>query len=188
MLQVIHEPPVTEWPALLQRPVYDAGTLLASVSKVLEDVRENGDAALYRLTEQFDKVALQHFAVSEQETATASEQVDAALKEALQLAKDNLQRFHQQQLHNEPAVETLPGVRCWRKMVPIEKVGLYIPGGTAPLFSTILMLGVPAKLAGCSDIILCTPPGKDGKVHPAILYTARLAGITRMSHKANALE
>ncbi|MFN4284455.1 MAG: histidinol dehydrogenase [Lacibacter sp.] len=180
MLQVIHEPPVTEWPALLQRPVYDAGTLLASVSKVLEDVRENGDAALYRLTEQFDKVALQHFAVSEQETAAAIEQVDAALKEALQLAKDNLQRFHQQQLHNEPGVETLPGVRCWRKMVPIEKVGLYIPGGTAPLFSTILMLGVPAKLAGCSDIILCTPPGKDGKVHPAILYTARLAGITRI--------
>ena len=180
MIQVIHEPPPSQWAALLQRPVFDAGALSATVMQVLQDVQTNGDAALYRLTEQFDQVALQQLAVRDAELAAAAGQVDAALKAALQLAKENLQRFHGQQLHNEPVVETMPGLRCWRKMVPIEKVGFYIPGGTAPLFSTILMLGVPAKIAGCQDIILCTPPAKDGSVHPAILYTAQLAGITRI--------
>lgn len=180
MIQVIHEPVPSLWPELLQRPVFDAGALSATVMQILQDVQTNGDAALYRLTEQFDEVALQQLAVSEAEIAIATVQVDTDLKAALQLAKENLQRFHQQQMQNEPVVETMPGVRCWRKMVPIEKVGLYIPGGTAPLFSTILMLGVPAKIAGCQDIILCTPPAKDGSVHPAILYTAQLAGITRI--------
>lgn len=180
MIQVIHEPPPSQWPALLQRPVFDADALSATVMQVLQDVQTNGDGALYRLTEQFDQVALQQLAVRDAEIAAAAGQVDSVLKAALQLAKENLQRFHGQQLQNEPVVETMPGVRCWRKMVPIEKVGFYIPGGTAPLFSTILMLGVPAKIAGCQDIILCTPPAKDGSVHPAILYTAQLAGITRI--------
>ena len=146
----------------------------------MNDVKKNGDSAVSQYTQKFDKVLLNTFLVSDNEFNEAEQLVDATLKKAIQTAKQNIEKFHSAQKITRKVVETTPGVFCWQKSVPIEKVGLYIPGGSAPLFSTVLMLGVPAKIAGCREIILCSPPNKEGKIHPAILYTAKLIGLTRI--------
>ena len=150
------------------------------IKGVLREVQSNGDKALRAYTERFDGVKLEAIEVSEREIARAIASLPEPLKQAIQTAKKNIESFHRPQAEAIQMVETMPGVQCWRKSVAIEKVGLYIPGGTAPLFSTVLMLAVPAKLAGCQEIVLCTPPQKDGSVHPAILYTAHLVGVTRI--------
>lgn len=155
-------------------------TLRETVQKVLEDVKANGDAAVKAYEKQFDKVELEDLAVSEAEMNEAENLVSADLKSALQLAHDNILKFHAAQIFCPKKVEVRPGVTCWQKAVPIEKVGLYIPGGTAPLFSTVLMLATPAKIAGCREIVLCTPPDKSGKVNPAILYAAKVAGVSKI--------
>lgn len=155
-------------------------TLRDTVQKVLEDVKANGDAAVKAYEKQFDKVELEDLAVSEAEMNEAENLVSADLKSALQLSHDNILKFHAAQIFCPKKVEVRPGVTCWQKAVPIEKVGLYIPGGTAPLFSTVLMLATPAKIAGCREIVLCTPPDKSGKVNPAILYAAKVAGVSKI--------
>lgn len=165
---------------LLQRPAIDRDDLDATVASVLKQVKQEGDHALRALTEKFDGVVLDHFEVTAAEKQEAERTVPAELKAAIRLAADNIAKFHRAQEENFRPVETMPGVRCWRKSVAIERVGLYIPGGTAPLFSTVLMLGLPAKIAGCGEIVLCTPPGKDGKVNPAILFAAQVAGVTKI--------
>ncbi len=179
-MQVVKNPAREQWSKLLERPLLDASSLETNVANVLKEVKASGDEALRRFTTMFDKVVLTNLVVLPEEIQAAEQLLSPDLKRAIQTAKENIARFHGTQLKQEEAIETMPGIRCWRKMVAIEKVGLYIPGGTAPLFSTILMLGVPAQLAGCSEIILCSPPGKDGQIHPAILYTAQLIGITRI--------
>jgi histidinol dehydrogenase len=179
-MQVVKNPSREQWSKLLERPTLDASSLETNVANVLKEVKASGDEALRRFTTMFDKVVLSSLVVQPEEILAAEQELSTELKVAIQTAKENITRFHASQLKQEAAVETMPGIRCWRKMVAIEKVGLYIPGGSAPLFSTILMLAVPAQLAGCTEIILCTPPGKDGQIHPAILYTAQLTGITRI--------
>lgn len=169
-----------EWANILQRPAMNVAQLETKVSAILKAVEQKGDAALKEFTTRFDGVELENLRVSEAEIAVANRLMEEPLKRAIQTAKANIERFHQQQELATEVVETMPGVRCWRKSVPIERVGLYIPGGTAPLFSTILMLGVPATIAGCREIVLCTPPSKDGSIHPAILYTASLVGCTKI--------
>jgi histidinol dehydrogenase len=158
-----------------KRPVIDVHALGQTVAAILEDVRRDGDAAVKRYSLQFDKIAPEPAGING-DTAT----VDEALKTAIHQAAANIRAFHEPQLRTEPVVETLPGVRCWRKSVAIEKVGLYIPGGTAPLFSTLLMLAIPATIAGCREIILCSPPDQEGSLHPAILYAAEYVGVTRI--------
>jgi histidinol dehydrogenase len=165
---------------LLQRPVAEAARLEEVVSNILQQVKASGDEAVKQLTKQFDKADIDTLLVSKAEFAAASDVLDAELKTAILTAKANIETFHKTQFTAPEIVETMPGVQCWRKMVAIEKVGLYIPGGTAPLFSTILMLGVPAKLAGCKEIILCSPPDKNGQLHPAILFAAQAVGITKL--------
>lgn len=179
-MKVIKYPDNSEWGALLKRPVMNVETLRDTVQKVLEDVKANGDAAVKAYEKQFDKVELEVLAVSEAEMNEAENLVSADLKSALQLAHDNILKFHAAQIFCPKKVEVRPGVTCWQKAVPIEKVGLYIPGGTAPLFSTVLMLATPAKIAGCREIVLCTPPDKSGKVNPAILYAAKVAGVSKI--------
>lgn len=179
-MQTIQYPERQDWNEILRRPAMDTAALEARVESILRDVQENGDVALRRYTLQFDKTALDRISVSESEFAGAEDQISEALKTAIGQAKSNIEKFHAAQRETSEVVETMPGVRCWRKSVPIDTVGLYIPGGTAPLFSTILMLGIPARLAGCRKIILCTPPDANGKIHPAILYTAALTGITQV--------
>ncbi len=173
-------PAKKEWSKLLQRPTFDTVSLQGKVKAVLADVKQNGDAAIEKYTAQFDGVQLNDFVVTENEMNAAVAALSDELKEAIQTAANNINTFHQQQTGKVEIVETMPGVRCWRKSVGIEKVGLYIPGGTAPLFSTVLMLGIPARIAGCKEVVLCTPPNSDGSAHPAILYAAQLVGITRM--------
>ncbi len=167
-------------PSLLARPAMTAANLDAIVGQILQDIRARGDAAVKEYTQRFDKVALDHLEVSPAELAEAETLLDPALKTAIQTAKSNIETFHARQQSQPEVVETMPGVFCWRKNVGIDKVGLYIPGGTAPLFSTVLMLGVPAKLAGCKEIILCSPPNAAGKIHPAILYAAQVVGVTKI--------
>lgn len=179
-MQIIRYPEKDTWGTLLQRPVLDNRQLEATVSAILADVKANGDAALVKYTQQFDKVTLTDILVSPEEFAIADASLDESLKDAIRRAAANIEAFHRPQLEEVKMVETMPGVQCWRKPVGIEKVGLYIPGGTAPLFSTILMLAIPARLAGCSRIVLCTPPGKDGAVHPAVLWAAQYVGITEV--------
>lgn len=169
-----------EWNELLKRPVMNVETLRDTVRKVLADVKAGGDAAVKAYEKQFDKVDLETLAVSQQEMDEAAALVPDNLKAALELAHANILKFHASQKFESRRVEVLPGVTCWQKSVPIEKVGLYIPGGTAPLFSTVLMLATPAKIAGCREIVLCTPPDKAGKVNPAILYAAKVAGVSRI--------
>ena len=169
-----------EWQHILKRPVFDTRQLEDKVSGILNDVKQNGDAAVKKYALQFDKAELASLKVSEEEFAAAMPLVDEALKAAIGIAKENISRFHAAQKENVTAVETAPGVNCWRKSVAIDKVGLYIPGGTAPLFSTLLMLGIPAVIAGCREIVLCTPSGADGKVNPVVLYTAQLLGLTNV--------
>jgi histidinol dehydrogenase len=179
-MQVFEEPMKQDWGALLTRPNFDATELLPNVQSILDAVAMEGDAAIYRLSETFDQVTLKTIVIDPAMVQAAEEQVAPALKTAIQSAKVNIEIFHQAQLKKEEKIETMPGVWCWRKSVGIEKVGIYVPGGTAPLFSTVLMLGVPAKLAGCKEVILCTPPRKDGTVNPAILYAAGLVGIQQI--------
>ncbi|MCJ8163680.1 histidinol dehydrogenase [Pontibacter sp. E15-1] len=173
-------PPQEQWPALTRRPTKNLAELEPGIEQTFQLVQEQGDAALLQLAERFDGVTLERLLVSPEEIAAAEAKLPLVLKEAILQAFSNIQVFHTQQAEPIQQVETMPGVMCWRKSVAIEKVGLYIPGGTAPLFSTLLMLGVPARIAGCRELVLCTPPSKDGSVHPAILYTASLLEITRV--------
>lgn len=173
-------PDLSQWAGLCKRPAMDTFQLHDQVSSILNEVKTNGNKALFDFTKRFDQVTLDEFAVSQDEISTAVELVSQELKQAIQQAKANISTFHESQREAEQKVESMPGVICWRKSIPISRVGLYIPGGSAPLFSTLLMLGVPAMLAGCREIVLCTPPQKDGSVHPAILYTAQLLGLTNI--------
>ena len=166
--------------AITARPHLDVSQLAATVNSVLADVKAHGDEAVKRYEEQFDHVRLDALDVTADEMAEAELLVDCTLKAALEKAAHNIAAFHESQRFVTQRVETCPGVTCWQKSVPIEKVGLYIPGGTAPLFSTVLMLAIPARIAGCREIVLCTPPGRDGRVHPAILVAARIAGVSRI--------
>lgn len=179
-MQVFEEPNKQDWEALLQRPNFEAAELLPKVQSILDAVALEGDAALLRFSATFDQVQLKSLCIDTVLIQAAEALVAPALKTAIQSAKVNIEIFHQAQLKKEEKIETMPGVWCWRKSVGIEKVGIYIPGGTAPLFSTVLMLGIPAKLAGCKEVILCTPPRKDGTVDPAILYAAGLVGIQQI--------
>lgn len=180
MIQTVLYPGREDYAALLQRPHKDAADLGSIVAGVLQDVRREGDTAVLRYEEKFDKVCLASLAVSEEEIQEAEHLISDELKQSIRLAHANIHRFHQAQRMQPVSVETAPGVNCWQKSVAIERVGLYIPGGTAPLFSTVLMLATPAKIAGCSDIVLCSPPSPQGKLHPAILYAARVAGVNRI--------
>ncbi len=173
-------PHPSRWPLLSERPVTDQNTLLSSVMNIIEEVMNLGDAALIRYAKKYDQVTLDKVTVSEQEIEKAVENVDDELKDAIKMAFNNITKFHKAQKVEEVAIETMPGVKCWRKSVAIEKVGLYIPGGSAPLFSTVLMLGIPAIIAGCSEIIICTPPDSEGQINPSILYTANLIGISKI--------
>jgi len=178
MMKVIKEPVRKEWPVLLERPVIDASHLQQKVKAIMEQVALKGDEAIKSYTLEFDKVAISQTKVSAKRIAAAEKELTASLKTAIQLAKVNIEVFHENQIQKVERIETMPGVWCWRKSIGIEKVGIYIPGGTAPLFSTVLMLGIPAKMAGCKEIILCTPPNEQGEIHPAILYAASLVGVT----------
>ncbi len=179
-MNIIKNPENGLWPSLLERPVFDFEPLMRSVEGILKDVRENGDAALKKYTFKFDKVELAEISVSEAEISSAKHDLDEDLKKAIKIARANIELFHKAQLINGASCETTPGVRCWIKSFPIEKVGLYIPGGSAPLLSTVLMLGIPAKLAGCKEIVLCSPPGPDGNLHPAILYACEILDIKKV--------
>lgn len=179
-MQKILYPQPNEWPLLTERPHIDTTQLTETVLAVLNDIRRDGDDAVRRYEEKFDHVILDQLLVSEQEMQEAEQLISADLKDALVLAHRNIAKFHEAQRFETIEVETAPGVRCWQKSMPIEKVGLYIPGGTAPLFSTVLMLATPAKIAGCKDIVLCSPPNREGKLHPAILVAARIAGVSRI--------
>lgn len=179
-MKIFKHPQPCEWADIVERPHMDVSSLSATVNTVLQDVKTRGDEAVKEYEEKFDHARLTDLAVSQDEMDEAERLVSAELKEALILAHANIERFHAAQEFQSIKVETAPGVTCWQKSVPIEKVGLYIPGGTAPLFSTVLMLATPAKLAGCEEIVLCTPPNKEGKVHPAILVAARTAGVSKI--------
>lgn len=179
-MEIIKYPSKEDWSSLVKRPALDVTTLFDTVRTVLDEVRQEGDAAVKRYEEKFDKVTLANLQVSEAEIEEACELVSEELKQAIRTAKDNIEKFHASQRFTGHKVETTPGVTCWQKAVAIEKVGLYIPGGTAPLFSTVLMLAVPAKIAGCKEIVLCTPPDREGRVHPAILFAAQVAGVNRI--------
>lgn len=179
-MQVFEEPHKQDWEALLQRPNFDAALLVPKVQSILDAVAKEGDAALYRYSAEFDQVQLKTIAIDPAMVLAAEQLLSPALKSAIQSAKVNIEIFHQAQIKKEEKIETMPGVWCWRKAVGIEKVGIYIPGGTAPLFSTVLMLGIPAKLAGCKEVVLCTPPNKEGSIDPAIIYAATLVGIQQI--------
>jgi histidinol dehydrogenase len=176
-LKVVKYPPESEWPVLQARPEVDVSTLFATVQTVLNKVRDEGDAAVRYYGNLYDKVDIDNFAVKQDEIEEAESFLTEDLKKAIGVAHANIEKFHASQVSPELKVETIPGVTCWQKAVSIEKVGLYIPGGTAPLFSTVLMLAIPARIAGCLEIILCSPPNREGKIHPAILYAAQIAGV-----------
>jgi histidinol dehydrogenase len=178
MIKVLKEPKQHDWPSILARPQFDAAPLEAKVREILLAVKQRGDAAVAAYTLAFDKIALSNFKLSASAIEAAEKILTPSLKTAIQLAKVNIEVFHQAQIQKEERIETMPGVWCWRKAVGIEKVGIYIPGGSAPLFSTVFMLGITAKLAGCIEIILCTPPNEKGDIDPAIIYAASLVGIT----------
>ena len=177
---LIDYPEKSQWQELLKRPVMNTESLFGTVQGIIDRVKAGRDEAVLQYEMQFDKVSLSALAVSSEEFDEAENLIDEELKAAIRLAAGNISAFHAAQRLVGKKVETQPGVTCWQKAVPIEKVGLYIPGGTAPLFSTVLMLAVPACIAGCREIVLCTPPGKDGKVHPAVLFAARVAGVQRV--------
>ena len=178
MMKVFNEPSINEWASILARPTIDAAQLHDKVNAIIKEVVVGGDDAIKKLTLQFDGISINELKVPVEKIAAAENLISAALKTAIQLAKVNIEIFHNSQIQKVERIETMPGVWCWRKSVGIEKVGIYIPGGSAPLFSTVLMLGVPAKMAGCKEIILCTPPNEQGEINPAILYAASLVGVT----------
>ena len=179
-MKILIDQPRTSWAEILKRPALDNRSLQDQVSIILNEVKLNGDIAVKQFTHQFDGVELETNLVSKDEVDLAVNQLSDDLKNAIQLAANNIRYFHEKQITKPEIIETMPGVTCWRKSVGIEKVGLYIPGGTAPLFSTILMLGIPASIAGCKDVILCSPPDKNGHLHSAILFTAQLVGIKKI--------
>ena len=179
-MKIIRYPEPAQWEELLRRPALDVATLNDTVRTVLQEVRTRGDEAVKDFEERFDHVRLDSLSVSEAEWAEAETLVSEELKEALRQAHANIEKFHAAQRFEIRPVTVTEGVTCWQKYVPIEKVGLYIPGGTAPLFSTVLMLATPARIAGCGEIVLCTPPNREGKIHPAILYAARVAGVSKI--------
>ena len=180
-IEVIYNPPKKTWQEILKRPVQNYKKLRKIVKPIIKKVRQNGDKALRIFAHEYDHVELQDILVNESEILDANSKVDDALKDSILQAYKNIETFHYSQKTPEVVVETMPGITCSRKSVPIEKVGLYIPGGTAPLFSSILMLAIPARIAGCKEVILCTPCGKDGNVNPVILYTANLCGIQKVA-------
>lgn len=179
-MQIIKYPERSKWASILARPQFDTSSLNNTVGTVLSDIRERGDKAVLEYEERFDKVKLSSLAVTSEEIEASESLVSEELKAAIRLAKGNIEIFHCSQIFESKKVETIQGVTCWQKAVAIEKVGLYIPGGTAPLFSTVLMLAVPAKIAGCKEIILCSPPNKEGKIHPAILFAAKESGVDKI--------
>jgi len=176
-MNLVINPPKKEWSDILQRPVFDAKSLMPMVQEVLNAIQEKGDQAVKDYTLSFDQVNLSSIQLNEDQINQIASTLDSHVKKAIEVAKINIEKFHQTQLQKVEKIETMPGVWCWRKSIGIEKVGIYIPGGTAPLFSTVLMLGIPASIAGCKEIILCTPPNKDGKIDAAIAYAAQLIGI-----------
>lgn len=179
-MQVIRYPAKSEWQKIVERPTIETESLESIVSQILDDVKLNGDSALKRYTAQFDRAEIEDFAVLEAEFEEAEKQISDELKRAILHAKANLEIFHRSQVETPERIETTPGVVCWRESRAIERVGLYIPGGTAPLFSTVLMLAIPAQIAGCEEIVLCSPPDENGKIHPAILFSARICGATKV--------
>ena len=179
-MQIIRYPERLEWASILVRPQFDTSSLNNTVSAVLADIRGRGDKAILEYEERFDKVKLSSLTVTREEIEASESLVSEELKAAIRLAKKNIEAFHRSQIFESKKIETTQGVTCWQKAVAIEKVGLYIPGGTAPLFSTVLMLAVPAKIAGCKEIVLCSPPDKEGKIHPAILFAAQEAGVDKI--------
>jgi len=179
-MKTYKNPNQKKWAELIKRPAINQLQLSKTVEEIIQDVSDNGDEALFKYTQRFDGVTLSKLEVREKEIENSIAQTPQSLKAAINIAYNNIKAFHMAQQRSEATVETMPGVRCWRKSVAIEKVGLYIPGGTAPLFSTILMLGIPAQIAGCKEIVLCTPPNKNKTIDPVILYTAKLVGITKI--------
>lgn len=179
-MEIIKYPPRSQWADLIQRPALDVSTLFDTVRTILDAIRSEGDDALRRYEAQYDHVALGNLEATPDEFAAASDLLSPELRAAICTARANIETFHATQRFTGRKIQTTPGVTCWQKAVPIEKVGLYIPGGSAPLFSTVLMLAIPARIAGCREIILCTPPRPDGTIHPAILYAAREAGVSRV--------
>jgi histidinol dehydrogenase len=177
MIQIVNYPSRLQWDALTRRPAADVSALFDAARAVLEEVRTGGDAAVIRYTAAFDHVSLGSLRVPEEEIREAEALVPEELKQAIRVAGANIEKFHVAQRSLFPKIETMPGVTCWQKAVAIEKVGLYVPGGTAPLFSTVLMLAIPARLAGCREIVLCSPPDSEGRLHPAILFAARVSGV-----------
>lgn len=179
-MKTIKYPNKSTWKEILKRPALDSSSLEATVKSILADIKSNGDSAVKKYALQFDKANLNSFEVNQNVIKSAETKLSAELKNAIQNAKSNIEKFHSAQKEETQLIETTSGVNCWRKSVGIEKVGLYIPGGSAPLFSTVLMLGVPAKLAGCKEIILCTPSDSNGNINPAILFAAQLVGVTKI--------
>lgn len=179
-MKVFKYPLESEWESLIRRPAFDHSSLTGTVQAIMDQVKQRGDDALIEYTQKFDGVSLVQFEITGEEINTAAEKLSAELKAAIQQAAANIRRFHEAQSQAPEIIETMPGIRCWRSAVGIEKVGLYIPGGSAPLFSTVLMLGIPAVIAGCREVILCSPPDKEGNLHPAVIYAAQLTGITRI--------
>jgi histidinol dehydrogenase len=179
-MKTIRYPEKADWKEILARPVFETKSLEKHVQNILDSVKNGGDEAVRDFTKTLDKVEIENFLVSSEEFIEAEKNVSVELKNAIQTAKSNIEKFHRAQSETSEIVETTTGVFCWRKSVPIEKVGLYVPAGTAPLFSTVLMLAVPAKIAGCREIILCSPPDQNGKINDAILYTAKLCGTTKV--------
>ena len=179
-MKIIDTPNVQEWDQLATRPIVDVATMNDIVKKIFAEVKNNGDAAVKKYTYRFDHVEVKQLQVSEEEIFRSENEVDEQLKKAILTASENIRKFHNSQQVILNKIETMPGVSCWQQPAPIEKIGLYIPGGTAPLFSTILMLAIPAQIAGCSEIVLCTPPSVDGTIHHAILYAAKMSGITEI--------
>ena len=186
-MNIIKYPAPSDWASIVARPHIDMTHLNDTVSKVIDEIRQGGDAAVKKYEKEFDHVELDSLLVSKDEMRAAQQHIPADLWDAMQLAHENIRKFHAAQQFNEIKVETAPGVVCWQKAIPIERVGLYIPGGTAPLFSTVLMLATPAKIAGCKHIIMCTPPDKTGHVNPAILAAASIAGIDHV-YKAGGVQ
>lgn len=180
MIKVIGYPDKNDWNEIAKRPVIENILLEKTVRKILDKVKAKGDKALKKFTKELDGVKLKKLPVSEKEISAAEKLITPELKQAIQEAKTNIEIFHSAQPEEIKEIETMPGIKCWRRSVAIEKIGIYIPGGSAPLFSTVLMLAIPASIAGCKEIVLCTPPSKDGSIHPAILYTANLCGITKI--------
>lgn len=179
-MDIYRYPKKEKWADLLKRPTFDTSDLNRKVQRVLNDIKSIGDRAVAQYSEMYDGFGDEDFRVKEEEFVKAIQTMDKELKQAIEVAANNIHQFHASQKMEPKVVETMPGVKCWQKSVGIEKVGLYIPGGTAPLFSSVLMLAIPAKIAGCKEIVLCTPPGKEGKIHPAILFAAQLSGITKV--------